>query len=108
MKTFTKIATAFTLTIAAAGASALEFQATDKYVTTNLCMAAAEGSKMNMRHAIKDSNLSKHFIVKNVKCNDQDFLAFTQQYNENSDKIIEMLNGNSQQRSITITDIVAN
>lgn len=109
MNTFSKIIATVTFTFAAAtAANAAEFVGTDKSVTTKLCLAAADGNRVDMRHAVKDSRLTKSFIVENVKCNDIDILAFAQRYNDKSGAINKYMGADKQESSITITDIVAN
>ncbi|MFT6267262.1 MAG: hypothetical protein ACJAVV_000052 [Alphaproteobacteria bacterium] len=82
MKLLTKITVISVLTFSVLGIvnAAPVLVPTDNYVTSKLCVAAAQGNKVKLAREIKNAHLSKDFVIKNVKCNDLSFTAFVDQY----------------------------
>lgn len=109
MKTFTKAIVITTLTLSSIGmASASNVMVpTDNYVTTKLCMVASEGSKGKLSRAIKDAGLSKHFITKNVKCNELNFVTFVEQYGSNVEKINNFLTNGKYSSNAIATNLAS-
>lgn len=107
MNNFTKTLATITLslsTIAMANAAGPLFAADDS-VTTKLCVVAAQGSKVELHKAIKDSGLRKAFISEEVTCNEQDILSFVQDYAEDPDAMNNILTGGKFKTQVDITDL---
>lgn len=109
MNKLTKTLSTIVLTLSTIGMAnaANSVVAADDYVTTNLCVVAAEGDRIKMHKAIKDSRLSKNFIAENVTCNDQNILAFVEAHAENPTKINNLLMNGQYDTEVKITDLAA-
>jgi len=103
----TKIAVASILT---AGLSITTHASTlkpaDKSFTTDVCMTAISGSRINLHNKIKNSGLSKAYVANKITCNGENILAFVDKYGKNPDKIVKMLDRSS--REVSITDLAQN
>lgn len=109
MNTFTKTLATITLslsTIGMANAADSLFTADDS-ITSKLCVVAAQGSKIQLHKSIKDSGLSKGYIAENVSCNDQNILAFVQEYAEDPDKMNNVLTNGKFNTNVEIIDLAA-
>ena len=109
MKTLTK-----TFAIAALTVSSMGFaQANpilvpgDDYVTTELCLIASQGNKAKLVNAIKNAGLTKRYVAQNVKCNEQSFVDFVEQYGSNVSKINNYLTGGAYGEGTDMPDLVA-
>jgi len=108
MKTFTKVLATLTLSLSVAGmANASSLIAKDNSVTTKLCMTAATGNRIDMQQAIKSSRLSKSFVVKNIKCNEQGITEFVAQHSESPTKMNALLNQSLNKGQVTIQDLAS-
>jgi len=108
MKTLTKTIAVITFSLATIGmANAATVVAADNSVTTKLCVAAAQGSKIRMHIAVKDSHLSKSFIVDKIQCNDKSFLSFVAQYAKNPEKITYLLTNGKVKGKVNISDLTS-
>ncbi|MEP4298939.1 MAG: DUF3718 domain-containing protein [Paraglaciecola sp.] len=108
MNTFTKIIATSVLTLSAIGMAnaATEYVAADDYMTSKLCVAATEGSKLKLSKAIEKTGLSKRFIVENVTCNNQEMTSFVEQHGTNVDNINNYLTaGKYSQNQETIASL---
>ena len=93
MNTINNVLTTSTLFLLLASTSyAKEFEATNDYITTQICVAAAEGHRARLYKTIKDSGLSKIYVANEVKCNDQPITAFVTQHGKSPEAINTMLN----------------
>lgn len=106
----TKTLTTIVLTLSTMGVAnaSTKVVAADDYITSKLCVVAAEKSKIQLHNFIKESGLSKQFIAKNVTCNDQNILEFVQEHAENPDKINNLLTNGRYTTKVKITDLAAN
>ena len=109
MNTFTKIIATATLTLSAismASASAV-FLPADDYVTSKLCVVATEGNKSKLNRALKNSGLSKRYLVMNVKCNNQDLLSFIEQNGINAEEMSDFLSAGIHKvdKAITVASV---
>jgi len=108
MKTITKILTTLTVSLSLVGmANASNLVANDDSITTQLCMAAASGKRTVLHNTIKNSGLSKSFIVYNVKCNDKNITDFVVYHGESSEKINAVLNRARTKGKVSINDVAA-
>jgi len=108
MKTLTKTLAVMTFSLATIGmANAATIVAADNSLSTKLCVIAAQGSKIKMHLAVKDSHLSKSFIVDKIQCNDQSFLSFVEQYAKNPEKITYLLTNGKEQGKVKISDLAS-
>lgn len=82
MKLLTKITAVSLLSLSVLGAANAEsvIVPSDNYVTSKLCVAAAQGNKAKLARAMKTANLSKDFVIEEVKCNQLSFITFVEQY----------------------------
>ncbi len=67
--------------------------AADDVVTSDICVVAAEGSKMKLHKAIKDAGLSRDYVASNVQCNDMPIVEFVEQYGDNVASINRYITG---------------
>ncbi len=108
MNTLTKVLTTLALTVTVAGAAnAAKLVASDNYVTTDLCIKAAKGSKIVLLKAIKSSGLSKSFVVNNVKCNDSHITYFVAKHGNKPEAMNDMLNQYLKAGKVSISDIAS-
>jgi len=106
MKTFTKVLATLTISLTLAGAAnAKTFVATDSKISTELCLIAAQGNRAQMHNAIKNSGLSKSFVVYNVKCNQQNITEFVAQHGRSPKKINALLNQGRNKGKVSINDV---
>ncbi|MGV2873913.1 DUF3718 domain-containing protein [Colwellia sp. E150_009] len=105
-----KALTVITLTLSTMGvANATSNVVTaDDYVTSKICVAAAGESKIKLRNVIKDSGLSKRFVVNKVTCNDQNILEFVQEYGDKPEVMLNVLTKGKYNAKVNITDLAAN
>lgn len=106
----TKTLTVIALTLSTMGVAnaASKVVATDDYVTTKICVAAAGESRIQLRHVIADSGLNKRFVVNKVTCNDQNILEFVQEYGDKPDEMVNVLTNGKYNTNVNITDLAAN
>lgn len=108
MTTLTKVLATLTISVSLVGAvNATQLIATDDRVSTDLCMVAAQGNRAQLHNAIKNSGLSKSFVVYNVKCNEQNITEFVAQHGKSPKKIIALLNKGRNKGKVSINDIAA-
>jgi hypothetical protein len=108
MKTLTKVLTTATLSLTLVGmANAATLVASDKSLTTELCMVAAQGNRAAMFNAIKASSLSKSYVAKNVKCNDMNISSFVDLYGKSPEAMNNMIQSGQKQGDVSITDIAS-
>lgn len=108
MTTLAKFLTTLTITLSVTSmANGATLQATDKSLSTNLCMKAAQGNRAVMHNAIKESGLSKSFVVYNIQCNNQNITEFVAQYGQQPEKINSLLNQGKQAGKVSISDIAS-
>lgn len=106
----TKTLTAIVLTLSTVGMAnaASKVVAADDYVTSKICVAAAGKSKIQLHKVIKDSGLSKRHIAKNVTCNNQNIVAFVQEFGDSPEKMNNALTNGKYTTQVNITDLAAN
>ena len=106
----TKTLTTIVLTLSTIGVAnaSTKFVAADDYLTSKLCVVAAQGSRIQLRSMIKESGFSAKHIAKNVTCNDQNIVEFVQDHAENPNKINRLLMGGKYRTQVNITDLAAN
>ncbi len=85
MKALTKVMIALGVTLSAMSVAQAnpELVAADNYVTSEICVVAAEGNKIKLRRALRHAGLSTDFVAKNVTCNSLPIVEFVEQYGEN-------------------------
>ncbi|MDC8829407.1 DUF3718 domain-containing protein [Alteromonas gilva] len=85
MKALTKVMIALGVTMSAMSVAQAspELVAADDYVTSEICVVAAEGNKVKLRRTLRDAGLSPEFVAKNVTCNDMPIVEFVEQYGQN-------------------------
>ncbi len=110
MNTFTKTITTIALTLSTIGMAnaANQVVAADDSVTSKLCVVAAQGSRVELHNAIKESGLSKKYIAQNVNCNDQSILEFVQTHSDSPEKINNVLTNGRYNTNVNITDLASN
>ena len=105
MKTLTKVLATTIISIAAIGSTnATSYSATNESNVTNLCMVAAQGSRIEMNKAIKESGLSKSYIYENVNCNNVHIADFALSHNP-SEKVAAILMQGQRKGTVSINDI---
>ncbi|MDU0354686.1 DUF3718 domain-containing protein [Paraglaciecola aquimarina] len=87
----TAISTAFLSNVNAA----TQFAKKDTSNATELCAVAASGSKIKMYKAMQDVDLSKNYVVRNIRCNGQSITKFVSQYGKNPATINRYLTNGS-------------
>ncbi len=89
MKTFTKTLAVVGMTFGLAGVASanVEFVPSDDTASTNICVSAAQGSKTNLRNAIENAGVTKHYVATKMTCNGMPVVEFVAQYSENPDTI---------------------
>ncbi len=108
MNAMTKILTTLTLSLTVTGiANASNLVATNDSISTELCMTAAAGNRVAMQKAIKQSGLSKSFVVYNVKCNDQHITEFVAKHGRAAEKMNALLNHGRHKGKVTINDVAS-
>jgi hypothetical protein len=108
MKTLTKILATLTLSLSVVGISnASTLVAKDNSISTELCMTAASGNRAAMHNAIKNSRLSKSYVVYNIKCNAQNITDFIAQHGKNPNKMNLLLNHGRNKGQVSINDIAS-
>ena len=108
MNNLSKVLATMTMPLAIAGmANASELVAADNSVSTKLCMAASQSSRITMLNAIKGSGLSKSYIIYNVKCNDQNITDFVALHGKSPIKMTTLLNQGRNKGHVTINDIAS-
>jgi hypothetical protein len=85
---------------------ASNLKAADSSIATELCLTAASGNRAAMFNEIKESGKSLNFIAKNITCNGENILAFVEQYGNNSQNMLKILNRSALE--VSITDIAQN
>ncbi|WP_448564610.1 DUF3718 domain-containing protein [Thalassotalea ganghwensis] len=106
MKTLTKVLATAVISIATvASANAANFKASNESNITNLCMVAAQGTRIEMNKAIKESGFSKSYIYENVNCNNQHITDFALDNNPTPDKVAALLMQGQRKGSVSINDI---
>ncbi len=105
-KTLTAIA--FTLSTVGVANAATKVVAADDYITSKICVAAAGDNRTKLNSAIKDSGLRKKYVVENVKCNDQNILAFVQEFGDAPEKMNNSLTNGKYTTHVRITDLASN
>jgi len=102
-----KIAAATVITLGlATTAQAAKVIATDKGITTNLCVTAASGNRAAMHNTIKASGYSSKFVASKVQCNGESLLSFVENNGKNSASMLKMLDRSTT--SVSITDLAKN
>lgn len=98
----------FTLSTVGVAHAASKVVAGDDYITSKICVAAAGKSSIKLHSVIKYSGLSKSYVVENVKCNDQNILAFVQEFGDAPEKINNSLTNGKYSTHVRITDLASN
>ena len=88
-----------------ATASATDIVAKDDTRATKLCLTAVQGNRAAMYNAIKASGYSKHYVVNNIKCNNQHITEFVAQHGKSPDKMNATLNNHRSTQRVSITDL---
>ncbi len=88
-----------------ATASATDIVAKDDTRATKLCLTAVQGNRAAMYNAIKASGYSKHYVVNNIKCNNQHITEFVAQHGKSPDRMNAILNNHRSTQRVSITDI---
>jgi len=91
-KTITLLTTSTLLLLTTAATNAQTFEATDDAISTQICIAAAEGNKARLNRTIANFRLNKTFVANKIKCNGQDITTFVAQHGKSSENIVAMLN----------------
>ncbi|MBO1254686.1 DUF3718 domain-containing protein [Alteromonas sp. 5E99-2] len=109
MKTLTKVIATTVLTLSTIGfASASEqLVPTDSFAGTKLCVVAAKGNKLSLNKEIRESRVSKQYLVENLKCNGMDLVSFVEQYGSNPHNINTFLAGKDYSKNSSTTDIAS-
>jgi len=108
MNTFTKVLATLAISVSlTSAANATKLVVTDNEISTELCITAAQGNRAKMHNAIKNSGLSKSFVVNKVKCNDQNITDFVAQYGKSPAKMNALLNQGRRKGNVNISDIAA-
>lgn len=109
MKTLTKVIAISVLTLSTIGftSAAEQLAPTDNFTGTKLCVVAAEGNKLKLNREIKESGLTKRYVVNNLKCNGMDLVSFVDQYGSNSHNINTYLAGKDYSKNADTTDIAS-
>jgi hypothetical protein len=88
-----------------ATASATDIVAKDDTRATKLCLTAVQGNRAAMYNAIKASGYSKHYVVNNIKCNNQHITEFVAQHGKSPDRMNAILNNHRSTQRVSITDL---
>jgi endoglucanase Acf2 len=106
----TKTLTTIVLTLSTIGMAnaASKVVAGDDYVTSKICVAAAGKSKLQLHKVIKESGLSKTYIAEKVTCNNQNIVAFVQEFGDEPEKMNNALTNGKYTTQVNITDLAAN
>jgi hypothetical protein len=109
MNTLTKAIAITTLTLSSIGLASASnvIVPADNYVTTKLCVAASEGSKVKLLKAIKNAGLSKHYVAENVKCNELNIVAFIEQYGSNVEKMNNFLTSGKYSNNTEVANLAS-
>jgi hypothetical protein len=93
MKLLTKIAAISALTLSVFGIANAQpvLEPTDNYVTSKLCIAAAQGKKIKLASDMKEFHLTKDYVIEEVKCNGLSFTTFVEQYGSQVNEINDYL-----------------
>lgn len=97
MQRFSKIllATGLSLGLATAASANSAFVAADDNITSQICVVALEGSKAKLNRVLKQTRLTKQYVVDNVTCNGTPITEFVAQNGNNPDSINAYItNGN--------------
>lgn len=87
----------------AATANAGQVSGLDKSTATQLCVTAANGSKVAMLHEIKGSGWSSNFVQDNVRCNGESIGNFVAKHG--SDGVKYMLPANANVEIIELSQV---
>ncbi len=98
-----------TLSVSAMGVANASQQlvGTDDSVTTNICLSAASGKKIELLKAIKDSGLSKRYVAENVQCNNMDIVQFVEKYGANPVATNDYITRGEYSRDLDISTLAA-
>lgn len=108
MNTFTKTIATLTIALSSIGAAnAASIVPENNSITSNLCATAASGNRAAMHNAIKESGLSKSFVVYNVKCNDESITSFVKNYGKSPEKMNMLLQQGRHKGQVSIHDIAS-
>jgi hypothetical protein len=86
--------------------AASEFVAGNNNAGTEVCIAAAQGSRLKLLKTLNESGVSKRYVVKNVKCNEQDFITFVEQYGNNVEKINNFMTNGAYSENLEMRNLV--
>lgn len=105
MKNLTNTIAVLTLTFGAAtAASATSISASDSSSFTNVCMAAASGNSVRLKHAIRDTGYSFNHVTESVKCNGLPINEFVSKYSKSPESINGILS-NGRKGNVSIIDV---
>jgi hypothetical protein len=79
----------------------------DNYVTSQLCVVASEGNKAKLSKAIKKAGVSKNYVAPNEKCNEQDIIAFIEQYGSNVEKMNNYLTSGRYSNNNVVANVAS-
>ncbi len=98
------VATIITLGLTAT-AHAAKVTASDKSISTDLCVTAVSGNRAAMHASIKSSGYSPEFVINKVQCNGENLLSFVENNGINSSSMLKMLD--RTKTSVSITDLAS-
>lgn len=94
------------LTTAASANSA--FVAADDNITSQICVVALEGSKAKLNRVLKQTRLTKQYIVDNVTCNGTPITEFVAQNGSNPNSINAYITNGDYSASDFIASVNSN
>ena len=80
-----------------------KFVAKDDSIATDICVKAVSGKKFKFAQLLRHYNINKRFVADKLKCNEIGLPKFVATYNENADRILNLLP--LERTHITIKDI---
>lgn len=80
-----------------------KFVAKDDSIATDICMKAAQGKKFKFAQLLRQHNIKKRFVANKLQCNDVGLPKFVARYNDQADRILNLLP--LDRAHVTIRDI---
>ena len=84
-----------------------QFTATNQSLSTKICITAAQGDRLKLSKALKNSGLSKRYVAEKMQCNDLSFVAFVEQYGKNAEKINNFITHGEYADSQVVANVAA-
>ena len=103
MKTLTKTLAIISLSLGAitvANANPV-LVSTDNSQSTEICMAAASGSKLQLRQAIKDTGLTKQKVNNLISCNGLTLVDFVEAYGSDVVEVNDYITNGEYSKNLT-------